>query len=185
MKLNKLVSGIVVGATLGLASIAASASTYNVTGGTFSNIGTVNLDGANHTFSGSIGSSGFSSVLFNLGGSVGGDVQSTESTFTVGVGDVTNFSLYKQLSGNIYDFIANGTNLGSLPNNGNSWTLSTWISTGNYALRIDGTDNSTYAGAVSAVPLPAAAWLFGSAFLGLGALRRKQKAGDKSEMALA
>ena len=35
---------------------------------------------------------------------------------------------------------------------------------------------------VSAVPLPAAAWLFGSALLGLGALRRKQKAGN-SEMA--
>jgi hypothetical protein len=38
---------------------------------------------------------------------------------------------------------------------------------------------------ISAVPLPAAAWLFGSAVLGLGALRRKQKAGAKSEMALA
>lgn len=38
---------------------------------------------------------------------------------------------------------------------------------------------------ISAVPLPAAAWLFGSALLGLGALRRKQKAGDNSEMAAA
>ena len=38
--------------------------------------------------------------------------------------------------------------------------------------------------AVSAVPLPAAAWLFGSALLGFGVLRRKQKAGN-SEMALA
>jgi hypothetical protein len=38
---------------------------------------------------------------------------------------------------------------------------------------------------VSAVPLPAAAWLFGSALLGLGAMRRKQKAAAKSEMALA
>jgi hypothetical protein len=37
---------------------------------------------------------------------------------------------------------------------------------------------------ISAVPLPAAAWLFGSALLGLGALRRKQKAGN-SEMAVA
>ena len=35
---------------------------------------------------------------------------------------------------------------------------------------------------ISAVPLPAAAWLFGSALLGLGALRCKQKAGN-SEMA--
>lgn len=38
---------------------------------------------------------------------------------------------------------------------------------------------------ISAVPLPAAAWLFGSALLGLGALRRKQKAGANSEMALS
>jgi len=37
---------------------------------------------------------------------------------------------------------------------------------------------------VSAVPLPAAAWLFGSALLGFGALRRKQKAGS-SEMAVS
>ena len=36
---------------------------------------------------------------------------------------------------------------------------------------------------ISTVPLPAAAWLFGSALLGLGALRRKQKA--NSEMAVA
>ena len=38
---------------------------------------------------------------------------------------------------------------------------------------------------VSAVPLPAAAWLFGSALMGFGALRRKQKSGEKSEMATA
>lgn len=38
---------------------------------------------------------------------------------------------------------------------------------------------------ISAVPLPAAAWLFGSALLGLGALRRKQKAGVNTGMAAA
>jgi len=42
--------------------------------------------------------------------------------------------------------------------------------------------DSSHTALVSAVPLPAAAWLFGSALLGLGALRRKQKAGN-SEMA--
>lgn len=36
-------------------------------------------------------------------------------------------------------------------------------------------DNLSYTANVNAVPLPAAAWLFGSALLGMGALRRKQK----------
>ena len=38
---------------------------------------------------------------------------------------------------------------------------------------------------ISAVPLPAAAWLFGSALLGFGAMRRKQKGSNKTEMAVA
>jgi hypothetical protein len=56
---------------------------------------------------------------------------------------------------------------------------------GMYYLKISGDAGTVYSGSVSAVPLPAAAWLFGSALLGLGAMRRKQKAGDNSEMALA
>lgn len=51
---------------------------------------------------------------------------------------------------------------------------------------VDG-DASAYAATtrISAVPLPAAAWLFGSALLGFGVLRRKQKAGANPEMAAA
>jgi hypothetical protein len=56
---------------------------------------------------------------------------------------------------------------------------------GTYSLKIYGDDGAAYSGTISAVPLPAAAWLFGSALLGLGAMRRKQKAAAKSEMALA
>ncbi len=53
-----------------------------------------------------------------------------------------------------------------------------------YVLAFSSTNGNAFAVTtqVSAVPLPAAAWLFGSALLGLGALRRKQKAGN-SEMA--
>ena len=63
-------------------------------------------------------------------------------------------------------------------------TFSYLMTAGNvYTLKI-GTDSDLSSSTVltSAVPLPAAAWLFGSALLGLGALRRKQKAGN-SEMA--
>lgn len=46
---------------------------------------------------------------------------------------------------------------------------------GTYYLDIFGDAGLGYSGSISAVPLPAAAWLFGSALLGMGALRRKQK----------
>ena len=65
-------------------------------------------------------------------------------------------------------------------------TFSYLLTMGNiYTLRID-TDPDVSSSTImtSAVPLPAAAWLFGSALLGLGALRRKQKAGAKSDIAL-
>ena len=69
--------------------------------------------------------------------------------------------------------------------NPSAWWLTNIATTGEYVLKIstDGASSST--SQVSAVPLPAAAWLFGSALLGAGALRRKQKSGEKSEMAAA
>lgn len=56
-----------------------------------------------------------------------------------------------------------------------AWHLTSIALAGEYVLRIatDGASSST--SQISAVPLPAAAWLFGSALLGFGALRRKQK----------
>lgn len=49
---------------------------------------------------------------------------------------------------------------------------------GNYNLKIETQSNLSNT-EVSAVPLPAAALLFGSSLLGAGALRRKQKAGKE------
>jgi hypothetical protein len=65
-----------------------------------------------------------------------------------------------------------------------AWHLTSIALPGEYVLKMstDGAKGSN--SQISAVPLPAAAWLFGSALLGLGALRRKQKAGN-SEMAAA
>jgi hypothetical protein len=69
--------------------------------------------------------------------------------------------------------------------NPSAWHLTGIALAGEYVLRIatSGADSST--SQISAVPLPAAAWLFGSALMGFGALRRKQKLGEKSEMAAA
>ena len=71
--------------------------------------------------------------------------------------------------------------------NPSAWHLTTGglFGTGNFELKIatNGANSST--SEISAVPLPAAAWLFGSAVLGFGALRRKQKGSTKSEMATA
>lgn len=44
-----------------------------------------------------------------------------------------------------------------------------------FSVLLDPTPDGGSSGNVSAVPVPAAAWLFGSALFGAGALRRKQK----------
>lgn len=65
------------------------------------------------------------------------------------------------------------------------------VGTGNDVLRFAAIGTSDSLGgnvdnvALNAVPLPAAAWLFGSALLGAGALRRKQQAAKKAALAVA
>lgn len=51
------------------------------------------------------------------------------------------------------------------------------LATGNYVLRLNASRNPGSASAsVASVPVPAAAWLFGSALVGIGAIRRKKQA---------
>jgi hypothetical protein len=64
------------------------------------------------------------------------------------------------------------------------WHLTSIALPGEYVLKMSTDGAKASNSQVSAVPLPAAALLFGSALLGLGALRRKQKAGEKSEIAV-
>ena len=101
-------------------------------------------------------------------------------TFTLRDTDDENYKIDYKLSG--------GDIVGAV-----AWTLqdnipgafSYLLSAGQtYTLKID-TDADVSSSTVftSAVPLPAAAWLFGSAVLGFGALRRKQKAGANAETA--
>lgn len=75
----------------------------------------------------------------------------------------------------------------------NIWTSLTAlvVGTGNDVLRFAAVGTSDSLGgnldnvALNPVPLPAAAWLFGSALLGAGVLRRKQKAENKAALAVA
>lgn len=79
------------------------------------------------------------------------------------------------------------TDIGSQAQNLAQTAVYRALSAGTYFLKITfaNPDAGAYGAStqVSAVPLPGAALLFGSALMGFGALRRKQKAGGKSEMA--
>ena len=128
---------------------------------------------------------------------VGGGVTGAEFRLkdTIGDGRTVTYQLWTDTNAGI-DAITLGSTVGA------SWT---WTDIGSDAVNLAATyiyralvpgsqyalvlseipsDPGLYAATtqISAVPLPAAAWLFGSALLGLGALRRKQKAGN-SEMA--
>lgn len=130
---------------------------------------------------------------------VGGGVTGAEFRLmdTIGDGRTVTYQLWTDTNAGI-DAITLGSVVGA------SWT---WTDTGIEAVNLAATyvyralvsgsqyalvlseipsDPGLYAATtqISAVPLPAAAWLFGSAVLGFGALRRKQKAGATSEMAL-
>ena len=187
MKLNKLASSLVFGAALGLASVAANASTYSIgdtynaaPGGIDTNLGTIAQDSSNNTFGGKLTATdlGSDSVVFTLP-AFGGLTTAFDTSYQVAAGVQTNLSLWKLSSGSIYDFLKNGTFLGVGPSsNANNWTVGALLNPGTYLLRLDAPVGTNYSGTVSAVPLPAAALLFGSTLLGAGALRRKQNAID-------
>jgi hypothetical protein len=90
---------------------------------------------------------------------------------------------YNSITDLIDSFSINDT--GFNLSNPSPWHFTNLALVGEYVLRIQTNGASGSDSQISAVPLPAAAWLFGSALLGLGAMRRKQKAAAKSEMALA
>lgn len=91
------------------------------------------------------------------------------------------FSIFKDTDGvlNGEGNWANSNNpLLSFRINSTSPLASFTLAAGTYVLRLSGTGNSgaTTAVTLAAVPVPAAAWLFGSAMVGFGALRRRSNA---------
>ncbi len=168
-------AAVVLGA-LALASAQASASTY-------SNIGFAGLTGPITLVSG--GSDEIKAfdtpVLFSVN-TLGSDVYSTFSLIdTQDDGKLVQYDIKNLITNavttNTLQDAVNAANTGSF-----SYLFLAGIA---YSIEISSLTagyDSSHTAVVSAVPLPAAAWLFGSALLGLGALRRKQKAGS-SEMA--
>lgn len=159
---------------LALAAGQASASTINLTTG----------------FSGSTGQVTFpGDVAITVAGGVTGAKFQLRDALEDGI--TVNYQLYQDndSSGTLslgdtawgagWSFLDIGTTAQNLASTSVYRALNSGV---HYVLRVTGislnpnVDAISASTQVSAVPLPAAAWLFGSALLGMGALRRKQAA---------
>ncbi len=65
------------------------------------------------------------------------------------------------------------------------WALNTFLTQGYYILQLVGTGAGSVHGTISAVPLPGAAVLFGTALLGAGVVRRRKAAARQLEAVAA
>lgn len=84
------------------------------------------------------------------------------------------FTLWDDLDASVGNLEFFNPNDGQITINASNPTATLTLGPGSYALRLSAA--ATNAGiTVANVPVPAAAWLFGSALFGAGALRRKQK----------
>lgn len=191
-------AALVLGA-LSLASSQAFASTYYDNVSTTFNLGVG--AGLQENYLGNVNVGGVDSWTINLLAPAGLTVDITTSQDTgvvnpqdlsTAIATLANITRVDLLDG--ANNVVGGANaIYSLANFGELSTLTSFVNfsvaslllPGAYTLKIYGDDGAAYSGTISAVPLPAAAWLFGSALLGAGALRRKQKSGEKSEMAAA
>jgi hypothetical protein len=94
--------------------------------------------------------------------------------------DFNDSSAYGMINGGgVFDVVTDNIIFGGQTDAPLTVVVDGWISAGSYVVAADVYDGSDTRVAVSlqrmsAVPLPAAAWLFGSALLGLGAMRRRK-----------
>jgi hypothetical protein len=195
---NSFKKMVLAGALVGF-SVAASASTYydNVTSSFNLGVGA----GLQENYVGNVNVGGLDSWTINLLAPAGltVDITTSQDTGIVNPQDLptaiaTLANITRVDLVNSSNVVVGGANaVYALTNFGDLSTLTSFVNfsvgsllmPGAYTLKIYGDDGAAYSGTISAVPLPAAAWLFGSALLGLGAMRRKQKGAVKSEIALA
>jgi len=137
-------------------------------------------------------------ILFKLNGSQGTTTAASAIFNFTSSGPAPQMDLFSftaadesnlGLGGALGSHIAAAT-LAALPpslGGGTGYVLSAFLTGGQvYALRIGATPGAnSYAGQISAVPLPGAALLFGSALMGAGVMGRKKLAGNKAEAVAA
>ncbi len=121
--------------------------------------------------------SGPGTNYFKKIGQAGGSsvVELSNDNYTVSIkpGWITNFALgayYESIIMKVYNANNSRSNLLDLSNNQGLAVITNALEFGTTSSMIGGT---RLTGSVSAVPVPAAAWLFGSAIMGLGLVRRK------------
>jgi len=189
---------LLAGMILGVSGVS-SASTYydNVTSSFNLGVGV----GAAENYVGNINLGGVDTWTINLLAPAGltVDITTSQDTGTITPQDVgTAVAMLDNISHvdlvDSSNVIVGGANANySLANFGQLSTLTSFVNfsvgallmPGTYYLKIYGDNGAAYSGTISAVPLPAAALLFGSVLLGAGALRRKLATGEKLEMAAA
>jgi hypothetical protein len=198
MKISSTLKMLLAGMILGVSAVS-SASTYYDNTTTSFNLGVG--AGLQENYVGVVNVGGFDTWTINLLAPAGltVDITTSQDTGVINPQDVgTAIAMldnitHVDLLDSSNNIVGGANAVYSLANFGELSTLTSFVNfsvgtlllPGAYTLKIYGDDGAAYSGTISAVPLPAAAWLFGSALLGLGALRRKQKVGANSEMALA
>lgn len=135
-------------------------------------------------YGGKIGEDGFSYHKIIITGSQGTATTYT-TTYNSEGSEIALFDWNTSNESQLGDLIVKGTADGTGKGGAAYFLLSAFLTAGNYVLRITGADGSTYAGTISAVPLPGAALLFGSALFGAGVIGRKKLGNNKAEAVAA
>lgn len=108
------------------------------------------------------------------------------ATASVVPNNLESMTLYS--SNSDYSVAIDPVSFGALESIGNAgndsfynWALSAFLTQGHYLLELVGSGPGSVHGSVSAVPLPGAAFLFGTALLGAGVVGRRKVTANRAE----
>lgn len=157
-------------------TVAATLPTFDA-----SNTINVSIGGGAVNYSGDIVSGGADYKLINIHGSQGTAANYT-TTYNTDSESIALYNWDESAPGVLGTLIATGTVNWTDPVSGAiQFALSAFLTAGSYVLAITGNNGTSYSGTISAVPLPGAALLFGSALLGAGVVGRKKLGSKRSE----